>query len=104
MYDEEKNMLKAGEKIPFQRRGGAGEKKAGRREGPSREAQASGGVIEAQEARTGRGQPGMSVTLSKILTTLSNQTRHDFSAYKKSAVIRGILRRMRADRVPSRQK
>jgi hypothetical protein len=104
MSDEEKNMLKAGEKIPFRRQGGTREKKAGGREGPSREAQASGGVIEAQEARTGREEPGMPVTLSKIVSTITNRTGHVFSAYKKGAVIRGIQRRMRAARMLNRQK
>jgi hypothetical protein len=104
MSDEGKNMLKTGEKIPPRRRRGAAEKKKSRREGPSQESQASGGVIEAQEARTGREEPGMPVTPSNIVTTISSRTGHDFSAYEKSTLIRGILRRMKLTRLLSRQK
>lgn len=39
------------------------------------------------------------VTLSKIVTTISNRTGHDFSAYKKSTLIRRIQRRMTVTRV-----
>src|SRR5208337_1659078 len=104
MSDEEKNMLKTGEKIPSRRRGTAPEKKENRREGPSQEAQASGGVPEAQEARTGREESGMPVTLSNIVATISSRTGHDFSAYEKSTLIRGILRRMKVTRLLMRQK
>jgi len=43
-------------------------------------------------------------TLSKIVTTISNRTGHDFSAYKKSTLIRRIQRRMTVTRVLSAQK
>jgi hypothetical protein len=104
VYEEEKNMLKTGEKIPHRRQGGLGEKKAGRREGPLREAQAFRGVIAEKEARIRREEPEMPATPSKIVSSITDRAGHDFSAYKKSAVIRGIQRRMRADRVLSRQK
>ncbi|MGA2026552.1 MAG: hypothetical protein ABSH17_05710 [Syntrophobacteraceae bacterium] len=97
-------MLKTGEKIPPRRRGAAPEKKESRREGPSREAQASGGAIEAQDARTGRQKPGMPVTLSNIVATISSRAGHDFSTYEKSTLIRGILRRMKVTRLLRRQK
>ncbi|HIJ75324.1 MAG TPA: hypothetical protein HPP81_01260 [Deltaproteobacteria bacterium] len=75
-----------------------------RREGPSQESQASGGVIEAQDGRIRREEPGMPVTRSNIVATISSQTGHDFSAYEKSTLIRGILRRMKVTRLLSRQK
>ncbi len=43
-------------------------------------------------------------TVSKIITTISNRTGHDFSAYKKSTLIRRIQRRMTVTRVLSPQK
>jgi two-component system CheB/CheR fusion protein len=43
-------------------------------------------------------------TLSKIITTISNRTGHDFSAYKKSTLIRRIQRRMTVARVLTAQK
>jgi chemotaxis methyl-accepting protein methylase len=50
------------------------------------------------------GQEQFPVTLEKIVTAIGNRTGHDFSAYKKSALIRGILRRMKKTRLLSRQK
>jgi hypothetical protein len=96
-------MLKTGEKIPPRRLRGAAKKKS-RREGPSQESQASDAVIEAQEALTGREEPGMPVTLPNIVATISSRTDHDFSAYEKSTLIRGILRRMKETRLLNRQK
>ncbi len=43
-------------------------------------------------------------TLSKIITTISNRIGHDFSAYKKSTLIRRIQRRMVVTRIGSPQK
>lgn len=43
-------------------------------------------------------------TLSKIVTTISNRMGHDFSAYKKSTLIRRIQRRMTVTRVRTPQK
>jgi len=43
-------------------------------------------------------------TISKIITTISTRTGHDFSAYKKSTLIRRIQRRMTVTRVLSPQK
>jgi hypothetical protein len=100
----EKNMLKAGGTIPQRRQGGAAGKKESRRERRSQEAQASGEVIEAQEARSGLEEAGMPVILSNIVATISSRTGHDFSAYRKSTLIRDILRRMRVNRLLSRQK
>jgi len=42
--------------------------------------------------------------ISKIITTISTRTGHDFSAYKKSTLIRRIQRRMTVTRVLSPQK
>jgi len=44
------------------------------------------------------------VTLSKIVTTISNRVGHDFSAYKKSTLVRRIQRRMTVTRMLSPQK
>jgi two-component system, chemotaxis family, CheB/CheR fusion protein len=46
-----------------------------------------------QEDETGRADP-----LSKILTFLANRTRHDFSLYKTSTLIRRVERRMTVTR------
>lgn len=43
-------------------------------------------------------------TLSKIITTISNRTGHDFSTYKKSTLVRRVQRRMTVTRVGSPQK
>ncbi len=104
MSYEEKNMLKIGEKFPFRRGGAATEKKAGRPEAHSQEAQASEGATEAKEARTGREGPAMPVNLSEIVAVISSRTVHNSSAYEKSALIRGILRRMKATRLLGQQK
>jgi hypothetical protein len=50
------------------------------------------------------GQEQFPVTVEKIVTAIRNRTGHDFSAYKKSALIRGILRRMKKTRLLSLQK
>lgn len=50
------------------------------------------------------GQEQFPITLSKIVTTISNRTGHDFSAYKKSTLVRRIQRRMTVTRVRSAQK
>ena len=44
------------------------------------------------------------ITLSKIVTTISNRTGHDFSAYKKNTLIRRIQRHMTVARVLTPQK
>lgn len=43
-------------------------------------------------------------TVSKIITTISNRTGHDFSTYKKSTLIRRIQRRMTVTRVGTPQR
>jgi len=56
------------------------------------------GMPKPEEAEE---QENFPVTLSKIVTTISNRTGHDFSAYKKSTLIRRIQRRMAVTRVRS---
>ncbi len=103
MSDEEKNMLKTGEKISSLRREAAADKKAGRREARSLETQVPGGTTEAQDARTGREGPAIPVTPSNIVATIRSRTGHDSFAYEKSTLIRGILRRMKVTRFLRRQ-
>jgi two-component system, chemotaxis family, CheB/CheR fusion protein len=62
----------------------------------------SAGAIlpKPEEAEDGEEFPA---TLSKILTTISTRTGHDFSIYKKSTLIRRIQRRMTVTRMGSPQ-
>jgi two-component system CheB/CheR fusion protein len=58
-------------------------------------------IPKAEEAAE---EGDFAATLSKIITTISNRTGHDFSAYKKSTLIRRIQRRMTVTRVVTAQK
>ncbi|MDR3555166.1 MAG: CheR family methyltransferase [Syntrophobacteraceae bacterium] len=58
------------------------------------------GVSKPEEAEE---QEDFSATLSKIITIFANRKGHDFSAYKKSTLVRRIQRRMAVTRVHTSQ-
>lgn len=62
------------------------------------------GAVIAKPEEQAEGQEQFPATLSKIVTTISNRMGHDFSAYKKSTLIRRIQRRMTVTRVNTPQK